>query len=264
MIMAKKMQFKIAPGFEPLESWVKALPDFFPYNGISIFKDRNEVKVFETSGFELSVKAFRLPNLVNRYVYVYLRGSKAARSFQNALRFLDAGASTPLPVAYVECLSKGSLQESFYVSLNFRNDFTLRDVLNNLVPDKENILKQWVRFTWSHLHRNGIYHLDYSPGNTLIKKVEKTYNFAIVDLNRMKFMPVGFNKGIQNFRQLDTDEETLRLIAAEYSFLCGERPEKGTDLLLKFDQRNKAYRRRKDSFKKWIGREMGNGETVKG
>ena len=255
MIMAKKIQFKIAPGFESLEGWVKTLPDFFPDNGISIFKDRNEVKVFETSDFELNVKAFRLPNLVNRYAYVYLRGSKAARSFQNALRFLDAGASTPLPVAYVECLSKGSLQKSFYVSLNFRSDFTLRDVLNNLVPDKENILKQWVRFTRSHLHRKGIYHLDYSPGNTLIKRAEGKYNFAVVDLNRMKFMPVSFKKGIQNFRQLDTDEETLRLIAAEYAFLCGEPLEKGIDLLLKFDQRNKAYRRRKGSFKKWMRRE---------
>ena len=255
MIMAKKMQFKIAPGFESLEGWIKTLPDFFPDHGISIFKDRNEVKVFETSGFELNVKAFRLPNLVNRYAYVYLRGSKAARSFQNALQFLDAGASTPLPVAYVECLLKGKLQESFYVSLNYRNDFTLRDVLNNLVPGKENILKQWVHFTWSHLHRKGIYHLDYSPGNTLIKRVEEKYNFAVVDLNRMKFMPVGFKKGIQNFRQLDTDEETLRLIATEYSFLCGEPPEKGIDLLLKFDQSNKAFRRWKGSFKKWMRRE---------
>ena len=140
-MMRRKIRYTIAPGFEILESWVKNLPDFFPVHGVSIFKDRNEVKVFEEHGFSLNVKAFKLANLVNRFAYVYLRGSKAARSYQNALRFLDEGASTPVPVAYVECLSYGLLKESFYVSLHFRHDFSLRDVLNRLVPDKENILK---------------------------------------------------------------------------------------------------------------------------
>src|SRR5512133_1961989 len=96
-----KIQYEIAPGYEALEEWVRNLPDYFSDHGTSIFKDRNEVKVFAESGFELNVKAFKLPNLVNRYAYVYLRGSKAARSFQNARRFLDYGASTPTPVAWV-------------------------------------------------------------------------------------------------------------------------------------------------------------------
>lgn len=120
-----KIQFAIAPGYEILEEWVKTLPERFIQDGITIFKDRNEVKVFEEQGYELNVKAFRLPNLVNRYVYVYLRGSKAARSFQNALKFLDFGALTPTPVAWVECLEGGKLRESYYVSLNFKTDFDL-------------------------------------------------------------------------------------------------------------------------------------------
>lgn len=253
--MRKEIRYKIAPGFELLDSWVGKLPDYFPSNGVSIFKDRNEVKVFEDHGFSLNVKAFKLANLVNRFAYVYLRGSKARRSYQNALRFLDEGASTPVPVAYVECLSYGLLQESFYVSLHFRHDFSLRDVLNCLVPDKENILKQWVNFTWNHLHRHGIYHMDYSPGNTLVQKVNDQYHFAVVDLNRMMFMPVGFEKGIENFRQLDTDEESLRLIATEYAHLCGESPEKAIELLLKFDRSNKAFRGRKNKLNKWRGKD---------
>jgi len=253
--MRKKIRYKIAPGFELLESWVGKLPDYFPSNGVSIFKDRNEVKVFEDHGFSLNVKAFKLANLVNRFAYVYLRGSKAARSYQNALRFLDEGASTPVPVAYVECLSYGLLKESFYVSVHFRHDFSLRDVLNRVVPDKENILKQWVFFTLNHLHRHGIYHMDYSPGNTLIQKVNDQYDFAVVDLNRMKFIPVSFEKGIENFRQLDTDEESLRLIATEYAHLCGESPEKAIELLLKFDRSNKAFRGRKNKLNKWLGKD---------
>ena len=255
--MGKRNQYLLAPGFEMLEGWVKELPTYFEGHGISIFKDRNEVKVFNILGFELNVKAFKLPNLINRYAYVYVRGSKAARSFLNASRFLAYGASTPTPVAYVECISGGKLRESYYVSLHYRCDFTLRDVLNNQVPDKQNILLKWVHFTWSQLHRNGIFHLDYSPGNTLIKKMDNTYEFAVVDLNRMKFKAVGFEDGIRNFRQLDTDVETLKLIAKEYASLCGKPADQAINLLLKLDQRNKNYRHRKGNFKGWLRGEEG-------
>jgi len=245
-----KIHYKIAPGFENLESWIKNLPAWFPGNGISIFKDRNEVKIFEVDELQLCVKSFRRPNLVNRFAYVYLRGSKAARSFLHAMRFLDAGAATPLPVACLDCISNGQLAESFYVTLNYPHDFTLREVLNNKIPDKENILRQWVYFTWSKLHRQGIFHQDYSPGNTLIQRTEMEYDFAVVDLNRMKFTAVNFELGIQNFRQLNTNEETLRLIAAEYASLCGRSKEEAIGLLLRFDRKNKDFRKRKGKLKK--------------
>lgn len=248
--MGRKLTFKIAPGFEMLENWVRNLPDFFSRNGTTIFKDRNEVKVFREAGFELNVKAFKIPNVINRYAYVYFRGSKAERSFKNALRFMDSGAATPRPVAFVECLAGGRLWESYYVTLHYKTDFTLRDVLNYQVPDRETILSKWVLFTWKHLHQKGLYHLDYSPGNTLIRKEGQDYQFAVVDLNRMKFMPVSFSLGIRNFRQLDTDEATLKLIASEYAVLRGEDVDKASGLLLKFDRGNKVFRRRKNNFKK--------------
>ena len=247
--MKEKIEYKIAPGFESLDSWVKNLPDYFPANGRTIFKDRNEVKIYEVNGLVLNVKAFRLPNLVNRYAYVYLRGSKAARSFQNALHLMESGASTPEPVAYLECLSKGKLRESYYVSINYPHDFTLREVITNQVADKENILKQWVYFNWFYLHQQGIYHLDNSPGNTLIRKEGTKYHFAIVDLNRMKFIPVDFETGIQNFRQLDADEEAIRIIATEYASLCKFPEAKAMELLTKYDEKNKAYFRRKENLK---------------
>ncbi len=247
--MTAKIQYKIAPGFESLENWVENLPDYFPSNGRTIFKDRNEVKIFEVNGFELNVKAFRLPNIVNRYAYVYLRGSKAARSFLNALHLIYAGASTPQPVAYLECLSQGKLKDSYYVSINYPHDFTLREVIMNKVPDKLNILKQWVYFNWFYLHQQGIYHLDNSPGNTLIRKEGTKYQFAVVDLNRMKFIHVDFEKGIQNFRQLDADEESILAIAKEYASLCKFPENKAIELLTKYDEHNKAYFRRKENLK---------------
>lgn len=244
-----KIKYRIAPGFEELEKWIKNLPYFFSANGISLYKDRNEVKVFKEIGFELNVKSFKIPNIVNRFAYVYIRGSKADRSFQNAMRFLDAGAATPTPVAFVECITNCQLAESFYLSLNYPYEFNLHDVLSNKVSDKENIIRQWVQFTWQKLHRAGIFHQDYSPGNTLIKNDEGKYNFSIIDLNRMRFTSVGFELGIQNFRQLDTNAETLELIASEYAKLCGESCEKACSLLLSADKKNKDFRRMKGKLK---------------
>ncbi len=259
-MMARKIKYQLAPGYEILEKWAKDLPSHYQSGGNRIFKDRNEVKVFRESGLELNVKSFKVPHLINRFAYVYLRGSKAARSFQHALRLLESGASTPAPVAYVECLSMGLLKESYYVSHQYQHDFTLRDVLDNRIPDKENILRQWVFFTWSHLHKQGIYHLDYSPGNTLIRKAGEQYSFAIVDLNRMKFVLMNFDKGVRNFRLLHTDEETLRLIATEYATLCNKPAEYAIEMLLKLDQESKNFHQRKSNFHKrnkrireWLG-----------
>ena len=245
-----KIRYKIAPGYEGLESWLKNLPDNFQNSGVSIFKDRNEVKVFNEMGLELTIKSFKVTHLVNRFAYVYIRGSKAARSFLNAQQLVASGASTPEPVAYVECLSKGILGESYYVSLHYQHDFTLRDVLDYKIPDRQDILIQWVCFTWMHLHKNGIFHLDYSPGNTLIRKEGEQYVFAIVDLNRMKFLPVDFEKGIQNFRQLHTDEDTIRLIASEYAVLCNSSVDRAIEMLLKLDRSSKKFHGRKDRFHK--------------
>lgn len=246
--MGNRIQCQISPGYEALQDWIMNLPASFDLGGSTVYKDRNEVKCFEVQGFRLNVKAFKVPNKVNRFAYVYLRGSKAARSFRNARIIQDLGGTTPGPVGYLECIRNGLLAESYYVSHQYDYDFTLRDVLLYRIPDRDNILEQWVEYTWEYLHRKGIYHLDYSPGNTLIRKEGDKLRFAVVDLNRMKFLPFSFEKGLHNFRLLDTDEETLRIIAGKYAGLCGEPPGKAFEILLKYARSSQNFRQRKNNF----------------
>jgi hypothetical protein len=85
---------------------------------------------------------------------------------------------------------------------------------------------------------NGIFHLDYSPGNTLINKKEGDYEFNIIDLNRMKFREISFVLGLKNFRQLDTDLTTIELIAKEYAKLNGKDSKTSIELLTKFHLEN--------------------------
>lgn len=257
-----RIKYQIAPGFENLEDWIRNLPEYFSENGETIFKSRNEVKVFNVGDYQLNVKAFKVPNWINRMAYVYLRGSKAERSFNYARKFHSLDVPTPKAVAYVECLSFGLLSRSYYVSLHCPYDFTLREVLRYQVSDHDEILRQWTRFTYEKLHMNNIYHLDYSPGNTLINNVNGMYEFNIIDLNRMSFREINFEKGLQNFRQLDTDRQTLQLLASEYAMLKGKDIGKAIRILIDYDKRNKMSRHRRGSFKKAIKSVLRFGHAV--
>ncbi|GET27867.1 lipopolysaccharide kinase InaA family protein [Prolixibacter sp. SD074] len=248
--MKEKKNYHIVQEFQEVENWVAGLKDEFAQTGQTIFKSRNEVKIFEYGDQIYNVKSFKLPNLVNRFVYVYFRGSKAARSFAYAEKLLKLGVPTPQPVAYAEYIRGGVLKESFYVSLHFKYDFTLREVLNYQVSERDRILRQWVAFTYQKLHGNGIFHLDYSPGNTLIRHDGDEYHFTLIDLNRMKFGEIDFEKGLRNFRQLDTDRQTLELLATEYALLNEKDPGLAVRKLLAYDRQNKNYRHRKIKWKK--------------
>ena len=250
--MSKKIAFTVAPEYRELESWISNLPTEFSVSGETIFKSRNEVKIFNVNGLQLNVKAFKVPNLVNRFVYVYLRGSKASRSYRYARKFLALGIDTPAAVGCVDCIVNGMLRESYYISVHYKYEFTLREVLNYQVADHDTILRHWVRFTFEKLHQNNIFHLDYSPGNTLICRTENGYDFKIVDLNRMSFGPIDFEKGLFNFRQLDTDRQTLELLGAEYASLCHKDAGKAMKMLIAFDRKNKQSRSRHNKFKDFM------------
>lgn len=258
-----KIRYQVAPEFQSLESWIRELPYFFPANGSTFFKNRNEIKVFEVDGMKLNVKEFKVPNLVNRFIYVYLRGSKAARSFSYARKFRGLGVSTPQAVGYAECVEKGLLTRSYFVSLHHDYDYTLREVLTFPAERKDEIFRQWVRFTYEKLHRNGIFHLDYSQGNTLIKEANGSYSFNIVDLNRMRFGPISFKKGLTNFCQLGIDEHILRVVAHEYARICQQDGEKAFDYLVSFYQKSDASKKRWEETKKFWRRIFRSGRAVK-
>ena len=254
--MGKRIKFEVAPEFGELELWIKQLQSDFAISGETIFKSRNEVKVFKVGNYLLNVKAFRIPNPINRIVYVYFRGSKADRSFQNARKFLALNIPTPQPVGFIEFIEGGLLTNSYYISLHHTYNYTLRDAMKFEVNLRDEILRQWVRFTYFKLHKNGIYNLDYSPGNTLITPTEVQYEFSVVDLNRLEFGTINFEKGLSNFCRLEADQFALDLIGREYAIVRGEDPHMGAGSLKtiehQHDANTKRLERRKAIFKKWL------------
>lgn len=183
---------------------------------------RNAIKLVTLQNGEVAtIKAFKKPNLINKLVYRFFRKSKAERSFEYAKILLENGIQTPFPIAYIEHKNSFSLLDSYYFCAYIKADFTYREVVHTPnFPDFENVLRQFAQFTFK-LHQAGIEFLDHSPGNTLIvDKKDGTYEFYLVDLNRMKFHhEMSLDQRIQNFTRLTPHFDSVEIMADEYAKL---------------------------------------------
>ncbi len=171
----------------------------------TLFHKRNTIKIIEFEGREYVVKSFKIPHLLNQIVYRFFRDSKAKRSFDNSWRLKKLGVNTPQPIGYVEFPTRFLFKESFYVSDFFDYDFEIRAVFGDKdFEDRENILTKFIEFTYK-LHKKKVYHIDYSPGNILVKKGAYGYTFSIIDINRMKFIAFDDDLRMKNLAKLTND-----------------------------------------------------------
>ena len=208
----------------PYKNLIDDLIVSFNDKGKSLKDARNKLKIFVLKDFEVNVKSFKVPNLFNQIVYKFFRKGKAQRSFEYAKKLLAMGIGTPNPIAYYESKTNFLFKKSYYVSEQLAYDFTYREVNNDTnFPNRVEVLNAFVRFTFK-LHQKGIHFLDHSPGNTLIKKTEKGYDFFLVDLNRMKFEPMPYEKGVKNFERLSKHKDVVELMSKEYA-KCVNKPE---------------------------------------
>lgn len=203
----------LTPSFESIK-------EIFAGDDHSIHKARNELKIIDLGGFKTVVKSFKIPHLLNRIVYSFFRHSKAYKSYHNALRLKELGISTPAPIAKIEFFKYALLEESFFISEFFDYDFTIRTPLLEPLEDREAIFRSFAAYTYD-LHQKGVWHLDYSPGNILIKRTEEGYRFSIVDINRMEFRPITPIEGCKNFNKLWASDEEIDMMGGEYARLSG-------------------------------------------
>lgn len=226
---------------------LKNVKEYFKSSDNSIHKARNEIKTIEFNNENLIVKSFKIPNIINKIIYTFFRDSKAKKSYENSIKIIDF---VPKPIGYIEFKKSGLIDESYFVSENFEYDFTIREpLLNTHFLDKEEIFKAFAIFTHK-LHENGIFHLDYSPGNILIKKEGNCYIFKIVDINRMEFKPLNLDERLKNFSKLWAKDEDLEIIIKEYVKVSNSNEESCVKIALKYSQ---AHKDRKNAKKRLRG-----------
>lgn len=146
---------------------------------------------------------------------------------------IECGVSTPFPIAYIEQTSVFGLKSSYYISEHIDYDFEFRALIHNpKFSEREKILQQFAAFTFK-LHQNNVNFLDHSPGNTLVVKTENSYQFYLIDLNRMRFENMTFKKRMHNFRRLWLSKTMIKVIAKKYSELYNKPYQETHDLMLK-------------------------------
>lgn len=183
-----------------------------------IYEGRNRVARVVCDGKPLIVKEFKVPNIINRYVYVTLRKSKARRSFENALRLLQMDFGTPAPIAWMECRNTLSLGLSYYICEEVRGK-DLRSLTAK--PEAEPLIHALAR-EMGRLHSAGVWHKDFSPGNILYtsetREGKMLFKFYLIDLNRMQFGVKHPGKLLSNFGMLGNELEVRRIARAYAPF----------------------------------------------
>jgi hypothetical protein len=243
------MKLEFQSKYHHLAHFFKTIREIFSDDDHSIHKARNELKIIELDGIKTVVKSFKVPHLFNRIVYTFFRRSKAYKSYHNALRLQSLGISTPEPIALIEFFESGLLAESYFISECFDYDFTIRTPLLEPLEDREAIFTSFAAYTYG-LHQAGVWHLDYSPGNILIKKTEKSYQFSIVDINRMEFKTITPLEGCENFNKLWASNEELEIMGREYARLSGL----DETLTIREMQRHNNANKQTKNFKKRLKR----------
>lgn len=240
MVGGKSREIVINSKFRYLDRLIQSIPDEWDSMGETIYKKRNEIKVVRLPGLDINVKSYQIPHMVNKFAYAYLRHSKAKRTYYYAHKLQNMSVETPEPIAYINCYKNGVLHNSFFVSIQLSEyPITIRDVINRDIENKELLLRQFTRFTYFSLLRNGVNHLDYSRGNILIEKAGYMHQFSIVDINRMHFEAMSLKKGLKMFSKLWASESELKVIADEYAQITNQDSQKIIDLLIYLDRKHK-------------------------
>ncbi|MDM1297959.1 Kdo domain containing protein [Empedobacter falsenii] len=248
--------------FPTTKNEIKSIIDNFDLIDDYIAKGtRNSIKKKKLeSGKIATIKSFKIPNVVNKFVYRFFRKSKAERSFLYANKLIDLGFKTPTPIAYVENSSTISFLKSYYFSELVTSEITFRElVLDISYLNRNEILKQFTKFTFD-LHEAGIEFLDHSPGNTLIKQIgENQYEFYLVDLNRMNFHnSMNFDIRMKNFSRLTPHKEMIEIMGKEYAKLINKPEQEVIEEMWnktqEFQQKFQTKQARKKKLKAMIGK----------
>lgn len=210
------MRIVINPKYSDLNSFISCVPSRFEEQGEMIYDARNQLKKYSVEGYNVVVKRFRTPHIINRIAYSFFRPSKAKRSYEYALKLLSLGVDSPAPIAYIEDYKCGLLAYTYFISV-YENDYkVIRELMDGTQKD-ELLLKELALYI-AEIHKKGVLHLDMSPGNILYKKTENQTLFSLIDINRMQFFQtISTEKRYKSFKRLSRNEEVLTKIAKIYS-----------------------------------------------
>ena len=211
-----KTHIVINPAYEHLRNWIVSLPEIFEHEGEIIYNDRNQIRTMKIGNQDVVVKRFRKPRFFNRIAYTLFRQPKAVRSYDNTQILQQRGINTPTPIAYIIEYSHGLIAQSYLITEKSKLTHTFYDFRDGITKGKEGLIEAMVDFT-INMNNQGVFHLDYSPGNILYDNIDGKWTFDIIDINRMEFGKVSMQKGCSQYERLWGKRIFFEIIAKRYS-----------------------------------------------
>ena len=251
----------IAEPYRDCRAQIEELPQRLERDGVTLHSGRNLIRQLRIAGpggepIDVAVKAFAVPARARGFVYANLRQSKARRCMVNARKLAQLGVGTPDPVACIEYEVYRCLRRSYYVCRHWPHDQDLTALLYGGVPsgsDARALLEALAEFTVAQ-HDRGVLHLDYNPGNILVRSENDGFEFALVDLNRLRFRDLDIGDRLSGLARLTTRDDCLRIIGRRYARLCGADPDDFCTRLEVAQRRFSVRRRRVKWVLSWFRR----------
>lgn len=106
--------------------------------------------------------------------------------------------------------------KSYLITLESQLKHNFYEFRDGKTEGKEDIIRALGRFV-AKLHRSGVKHLDFSPGNILFDFINGEWQFEIVDINRMSFKALSFKKSCHNMGRLWGKRHFFEILGESYA-----------------------------------------------
>lgn len=161
---------------------------------------RADLLVMEAGGSPVCVKYFHDRRLRVK-LRTFLGLAKGRRGYRNGLRLCAAGVCVPEQLACIELRPFGP---TVVVMALIKEAATVVDVLLKRRSGNEKAevfsaqIKQFAMFV-ANLHRQGVYHCDFSPRNVMVQQTNRGIEFVLIDLEDVRFgRPLARQRCVQN------------------------------------------------------------------
>lgn len=245
-----KTRIDINPRYGHLAEFIAMVPSRFAGEGETLFDARNTVKsIVAPDGTRLAIKRFGRLNLFRKLVYSSFWRAKSRRAYDNGMRFIGLGFSTPEPVACIEIYRHGLLDDCYFISLYS----TATELFPRMVTAEhyDRALADRVAGLMAELHEHGAVHGDPNLKNILTAGDDRP--LELIDTNRSYFRRhLSRRRCLRNLMRVTHRRDLITHVAERYAALRGfdsaQTVREVTAMLERFE-RNRRIRHR---IKSWV------------
>lgn len=198
------MVIRINDSWTNCKEFIESIPNRFDSPAAeTLSSGRNIVRRFTLDdGRKVVVKKYVRMTAANRLLYSTVRHTKARRAYDHAVRLLSLGIATPTPVAYIEIYRAGILRDSYFISEDRPDALCSELFAGDMSEELKPLLSELVDFL-VFVHDRGVLHDDLNASNIMWRKGCHGSEFALIDINRMKFKRrLSMRRRLVNLRKL--------------------------------------------------------------